>query len=95
VGLATDMSRGAAAGHPLADPSGRQEVRLQLDRRKGSVLRGVVAASDSGARIRESNDRRRKEKPGACDQVLGDINVPNDEVIGRVVEDAAKLAGNA
>src|SRR5215207_613322 len=50
VGLAAEVHRRALAAHPLADPSRREEVALELDRREARTLRDVPAAPDGGAR---------------------------------------------
>jgi hypothetical protein len=87
------MNRYASAGYALADTSGRQKVRFQFDRRKRSTVRDVIAASDGGTCVGESDDSGSKEESGTRNEVLGDVDMPDHQIRAGVVEDTAKLTG--
>jgi len=79
------------ASDALARASRRQKIALQLQRREGRTVRDVVAAPDRGAGVRKRDDRGCEEKPGPGDEVLGHVDVANDQVLGGMIEDATQL----
>ena len=87
VGLAAQVRGRAAADDALSHARRGQEVRLQLDRRERRPGRDVVPAADRRAGVRKRDDGRREQEARAGDQVLGDVDVAQDEILGGVVED--------
>src|SRR5688572_18205328 len=81
----------APAHDPFAHARRREEVALELDRGERRAVGDVAAAPDRRARVGEGDDGRGEEEAGAGDQVLRDVEVPEDERRRNRVEHAAEL----
>src|SRR5437762_4475124 len=77
VRLTADVCWRAATTYAITHAGRRQEVRLQLDRGEGSTFGDVVAASDRGTRVRQSDHCRCEEKAGPGDEIVGYVDVAN------------------
>ena len=90
--LSAYVGRFTAADDAVAHTSRRQEVRLQLHRRERRAVGDVGATANRCARIGQRHDGGRKQEPRSCNEILGDVDVADDEVARGVIEDAAKLS---